>query len=252
MTAVPWEVDPACQAPQGAEGGFFVIAGGYRGYAKPRKRHNADPLQRPVAALEKIASDLAYVLQLPVPPVTVFERAEAPAGEARHHAISAVPFENFLSWRKTLEQPALASRVRVFTPPVMSAMMVFDTWLHALDRCNNPENLLVAPGMIEDREMPGLAFIDYAGSMQETWRSWAYSTPYVAPVYDGKTVFDPGIAGAMAAVIEGFPGEAIDAIVGRIPDGFMSETHKRVVVEGLTFRRDHLRGILSAKYAGVF
>jgi len=73
----------------------------------------------------------------------------------------------------------------------------------------------------------------------------------VAPVYDGKTVFDPEIAGAMLASVEGFPDAAIDAIVGRIPDGFMNETYKRVVVEGLRFRRDNLRVILGAKYAGV-
>jgi len=46
---------------------------------------------------EKIASDLAYLLKFPVPPVTLWDRGLDPAG--RFAAISAWAFPNSIEWR---------------------------------------------------------------------------------------------------------------------------------------------------------
>ncbi len=243
IAPVSWQIDPNCRIPQGAEGGFSVVSAFCNGYAKPRGRHNADPLQRPVAAYEKIASDLAYLLRLPVPPVTLYERAAAPGGEPRHHAVSAMPFNAFFSWRKTLEQPALAARIRAFTPPVMSAMVAFDTWVHAHDHCNNPENLLVAPSAV-----PGFAFIDYGQSLLEKWRGGGFTTPFAAPLYDGETKMDVCTLRAAVAAIETIPNASIRAIVARIPAEFLAAAHAKVIIEGLLYRRDHLREMLASRY----
>jgi hypothetical protein len=61
MTADAWRPDL-----YSAEGdGFLVTSGAARGYAKPFQKA---PNGRPYAAHEKIASDLAFDLGLPVPP----------------------------------------------------------------------------------------------------------------------------------------------------------------------------------------
>ncbi len=245
-TPMDWLIDPAPIANEGAEGGFFVTSGRIRGYAKPRKRHAADPLGRPFAAYEKIVSDLAFLLQLPVPPVTLFERATAPGLEARHHAVSAVPFAGLISWRKTLEQPATAAHVRQFTAPVMSAMAAFDTWVHAHDHCNNPENLLVAPAA----GPPAFAFIDYGQSLLEKWRAGGYKTEFAAPLYDGATKPDSSSLRAAVAAIETFPDTSIRLIVERIPPAFLAPAHAHIIIEGLLYRRDHLQAMLAGRLSG--
>ncbi len=247
VTPMDWVIDPAPIANEGAEGGFFVTSGHIRGYAKPRKRHAADPMSRPLAAYEKIVSDLAFLLRLPVPPVTLFLRATAPGLEARHHAVSAVPFAGHTSWRKTLEQPGMAAHVRQFTAPVMSAMAAFDTWVHAHDHCNNPENLLVSPA----GEAPAFAFIDYGQSLLEKWRAGGYKTEFAAPLYDGGTKMDFCALRAAVAAIETIPDASIRAIVERIPPEFLAPAHAQVIIEGLLYRRDHLRAALAGTCGGL-
>jgi len=117
-------MDPALVARPGIEGGFWVSAPPFRGYAKPLSRTRATPHIHPVAALEKIASDLAYALDLPVPPVTLWERTTAPAGEPRHHAVSAPPFAQVVRWGDIAANPPLYAQIRGFAVPVMSAMLV--------------------------------------------------------------------------------------------------------------------------------
>jgi len=243
VAAMDWVIDPTPIPNEGAEGGFFVTSGQIRGYAKPRKRHAADPMHRPLAAYEKIVSDLAYLLNLPVPPVTLFERASAPGLEARHHAVSAVPFPGVTSWRKTLEQPGMAVQVRRFTAPVMSAMVAFDTWVHALDHCNNPENLLVSLA-----DEPRFAFIDYGHALLEKWRGGGFTTPFAAPLYDGGSAIDLHVLQMAAAAIATLPDADVYAIVERIPPAFLAAADGRLIIEGLRYRRDHLREMLAGKY----
>ncbi len=247
MAPMDWLIDPTPIANEGAEGGFFVTAGSIRGYAKPRHRHAADPMNRPLAAYEKIVSDLAFLLRLPVPPVTLFERATAPGLQARHHAVSAVPFAGVTSWRKTLEQPGMAAHVRQFTAPVMSAMAAFDSWVHAHDHCNNPENLLVAPV----GEAPAFAFIDYGQSLLEKWRAGGYETEFAAPLYDGLTKPDSFSLRATITAIETIPDAAIRIIVERIPPQFLAAAHAQIIIEGLLYRRDHLRDMLAGSHGAI-
>src|SRR6202023_1124588 len=105
----------------------------HRGYAKPLNRARTDPLAYPVAAVEKIASDLAYAIHLCVPPVTLWARTTAPGGEPKHHSVSAPPFAQVTRWGDIITDPGLYAAIKPLAAPAMSAMVAFDTWLECDD-----------------------------------------------------------------------------------------------------------------------
>jgi hypothetical protein len=123
-----------------------------RGVAKPGAIINDRCLR---AAHEKIVSDLAYVLSLPIPPVVLWDCGEAHVGD-RYTAISAMAFARANEWpiarqRLTAAQTAGASRVA-------GAMRAFDTWVAASDR--KGDHVLVRDD--EAKDAIGIAQIDYA------------------------------------------------------------------------------------------
>ncbi len=249
-SSLPWVMDPAMRLEKGVEGGFWLVAPPYRGYAKPRSADAVDTAVRPVAALEKIAADLAYALRLPVPPVTLFERTDAPAGEPKYHSISAVPFRSVAKWEQVAAHPMGAFLVRSQGGPAMSAIRVFDTWVQNVDHFNHPGNMLV-------RVEPGtphvirLAFIDYAWSFLHQWRAHGYKTPFVAPMYDPRTLTDFATIGQAIAAVEGVQDSTIESIVNRIPDEFLTAADKKAIIEGLVWRRDNIRPLIKSGVPGV-
>lgn len=129
----------------------------------------------------------------------------------------------------------------------IAAPAAFDTWVHAHDHCNSPENLLIAPAA----EAPAFAFIDYGQSLLEKWRAGGYKTEFAAPLYDGGTKPDFCALSAAVAAIETIPDATIRIIVDRIPPEFLAPPHAQVTIEGLLYRRDHLRVILAGTYAAL-
>jgi hypothetical protein len=84
LTSLAWSSPGNPGEAGGQAQGFFVKCGGLTGFAKPSKQANEPPDAPPRAAHEKIASDLAFDLRLPVPPVVMWRRqVSTPGQEAR-------------------------------------------------------------------------------------------------------------------------------------------------------------------------
>ena len=115
---------------RGGTFGCFPLAGvALGGFAKPRGSRVVRMEDHPVAALEKIASDLAFDLGLPVPPAVLWER-EGPRSHGRQLIISAAPFDGALTWLQVEAAPSsVAARILPSLAPSASAISAFDTWL---------------------------------------------------------------------------------------------------------------------------
>ncbi len=142
-----------------------------RGVAKPGALINDRCLR---AAHEKIVSDLAYVLGLPIPPVVLWDRGEGHVG-ARHAAISAWAFPRANEW--PVARPRLNPAQIEKAKQIAGAMRAFDTWIAASDR--KGDHVLVSDDGIEDTI--SLAQIDYAFALSYEWCGVAGVQPKPAP-----------------------------------------------------------------------
>jgi len=245
---VPWVMDPTVPARPGVEGGFWATAVPYKGYAKPLNPGRANPHHFPIAALEKIASDLAFKVGLPVPPVTLWERRNAPAGEPRYHSVSAPPFAQVLTWANVMMDPALAAIIQPLALPMMSGMMAFDTWLQCEDHVNHPGNLLLTVPAAAPINA-AFAFIDYSFSMTHRWRTPIAGGPgftqtWAAPLYMAGHAPDLAVVREAADAIQQVSDLTIQQIVTRVPDPFLAQGDKALIIDGLIHRRHHLRAYL--------
>jgi hypothetical protein len=248
---IAWTMDPNMAFRPGVEGGFWVAAPPHRGYAKPKNPHRSDPHTYPVAGVEKIASDLAYQAKFPVPPVTLFQRANAPAGEPKHHSVSAPPFSQVMTWGHAKADVAVFKVVQPLAWPLMSAMIAFDTWLECADHQGHPDNLLLTTTAGVGPVKANFAFIDYTYSMIHHWRKSSFRNGNVAPIYDPGAPVDVRIIDEAITAISGIGDAMIQSIVGGIPDPFMLGRDKAEIIDGLIYRRDNLRRIIAAKHPGV-
>jgi hypothetical protein len=246
---LPWVPDPAIVAQPGVEGGFWVTVPPYRGYAKPLAGGRVNPHLHPVAALEKIASDLAYEVSLPVPPVALWQRTNATANEPKHHAVSAPPFEQVLRWGEITKVAGVYAAVAPLVVDALSAIVAFDTWLQCEDHAGNPGNLLISTEAGPPAKAH-IAPIDYSYSMIHKWRG-SYRDNFVAPMYDNTLVANIAVVREAIDAICGVSDHTIDRIVSRLPDPFISATDKARIIEGLEYRRDHLHQTLALVHPGV-
>lgn len=116
---------------EGEATGFFVKTAGFgrRAYLKPAKDH-PDSARHRRAAREKIASDLACDLGLPVPPAVLWNRPSVEGGEQRAVVLTLVMFPRQWPWQMvrtramddTVYGTALAKALWGCSP-----MWVFDT-----------------------------------------------------------------------------------------------------------------------------
>lgn len=204
-----------------------------QGVAKPGKPR-PDSILR--AANEKIVSDLAYVLTLPVPPVILWDRGEGFAGE-RYCAISAWAFQHALEWPHV--QPRLSGTQLQIAAHISGAMKAFDTWVAASDRKN--DHVLVSDD--GDPNSLGLAYIDYAFSLTYEWSGNAGAPaeprghwPNVGP--DGSAIVET------VKLIESLEDKRITEVVERLPITFLPEAARATVSANLITRRQQLRGWL--------
>lgn len=249
-------MDPTVTARPGVEGGFWAKAGPYRGYAKPLNPTKSNPHQFPIGAIEKIASDLAFKLHLPVAPVTLWERVSARSGEPKYHSVSAPPFAQVMTWGDIMRDPALVATIVPLAVGAMSAMLAFDTWVQCEDHANNHHGNLLLTTAASPVLTAWFAFIDYSFSMTHRWRTAAsggsgHSLPWVAPIYCPAVAPNVAVIREAVDAIEQVSDVTIQQIVGRVPDPFLSQADKSIIIDGLTYRRNHLRGFLGARYPGV-
>jgi len=111
-------------------------AAGMLGVQKPG---HGNPTNPHTAATEKIVADLAYLIKLPVPPVTLWDRG-ASSGMPQYVAVSAWAYADALTWQQG--EAGLQAAERATLVPWVSAMMPFEAWISADDRQNGGNVLL--------------------------------------------------------------------------------------------------------------
>jgi len=98
LTSLAWSSPGNPGEAGGQAQGFFVKCGALTGFAKPSKQPNEPADGPPRAVHEKIASDLAFDLGLPVPPVVLWRRNLSTPDQETLCAVSLVPFQPAQKW----------------------------------------------------------------------------------------------------------------------------------------------------------
>jgi hypothetical protein len=217
---------------------------GARAYAKPANPASHFPTV--CAAHEKVVSDLAYVLGLPIPPV-VLSRPPSNLDFPSIVAVSYVPFPQCRRWSERL---GIAEFAPANITQIASAMAVFHTFICDTDHGGNDGNQVIDM-YFEDRYVHGIAFIDYAYSLTHTW-DWNQVPPSPNRSFGRCNVFDQSIAGLDEAaiaeaveLIEGLPDETVRKLVNRIPDDSYSSTVAETLCEFLCERKANLRRLMA-------
>jgi len=144
-----------------------------QGVAKPGSPRPDKVLR---AANEKICSDLAYMLNLPIPPVTLWDRGNGFVGE-RYCAISAWAFAQCIEWPAA--KPKLSAAQIDQAKHIAGAMKVFDTWTASSDR-NDAHVLVADDGHVKSI---GLAYI----VVSDVFRNGTLGRIYVALYESGAS-----------------------------------------------------------------
>lgn len=212
---------------------FKVENGRMVGLAKPGEK-KGDGIAR--AAHEKIVSDFAYLLGLPVPPVILWDRGQTP--HERFVSISAWAFTPALGWDQASQ--LLTEKHKAEASEVVSAMLPFEAWISAQDR--KSDHLLVNVASHDDIQ---LAFIDYAYSLSMSWPG--ANAAVGAP---GQYVPVPKHEGAIRGVTDSILNldeETIKTVVRRVPVEYLPADKASIIVSNLVSRKSDLRGILGIK-----
>jgi hypothetical protein len=188
---------------------------------------------------EKIASDLANLVGLPVPRV-VLDNVE---GDTRIHAVSS------LHGKESIDIPLLRERLpKHFESQQVqdalkqsSGMLALYAWLATTDL--KDDHLMVAT---DEAGAYSVAAIDFVQSL-----AW--------PEADGGTVQPPAVPACLAnnidknrvadavARIEALNNDQIQAVINAIPDGLLNPEQKMRVASGLIGRRGRIREVMTQK-----
>lgn len=247
-----WQVVQTCGSVGGEAQSLVVRCASTGGYAKPG-HNNMAVTALPRAAHEKIVSDLAYELHLPIPPVILWDRGGAvPAGQERYTAISALAFTNAQMWGSVVKLADVHARILPGTREVASAMTVLDTWVDNRDRVNEG-NLLVTEDTSGNPPLLRMAYIDYAYSLTYGWmQGEGYKAQTVVGCYPSPPLgVDVAIVADILARIEALPTSTVEKIVKRIPDEFLPADRRQLIIDGLVYRAEHLRIFLRTTYTGL-
>lgn len=228
VTPDAWQQVGQAGAAGGEAEGFFVQCGSVDGYAK-------DSGNAFRAAHEKIASDLASDLGLPVPPLVLWND-----GTARR-AVSRIPFNGAFKWEQACQAPSSVARMMPELTQAASAMVAFDSWVGNVDRINGG-NMIVSLALPRGF---GCAYIDYAFSLSHDW-GCAPANPISQRIgpYPENVAVDGTFLGETVDAIEKLPSTTIEEIVRRIPDAFMEEQRRESTLANLVSRRGQLRSSL--------
>jgi hypothetical protein len=197
---------------------------GLKGIAKPAFQKGPEV---PRAAHEKIASDLAYALEIPVPPVALWE---TPEGDL--FAISARAFKQPLTWDQA--KPLLTPEFQKNAAPVLAAGLVFHSWIGDTDHGGNGGNVLIDAASTPD--LPGVAFIDHAFSMSHGWTA---VSPVVAlsSYYCAISDLPRDAIADVVRRVQSLQKDAISEVIWRIPAIYLPESRAKLIEECLQTRR---------------
>lgn len=249
VTILNWQ-GQAISHQAGEASGFFVTCGSLSGYAKPGK--NQPPVaQHCRAAHEKIASDLAFELGLPVPPAILWIRSAVPSGCEQYCCVSALPFVNANPWREARKIPGVMNRLLPQIGTYASAIAAFDTWVGNTDRANEG-NLLVTEDVSEVPAILRVAYIDYANSLTFGWND-AVSAETVRAVahYPSEAPCDESAMAEAIDRIEALPDDRIQAIVARVDHTFVPSPKRAIIETALMDRKAKIRSALKSMYSAL-
>lgn len=244
-----WQRHPDRSIQKGEAGGFVVRSPGFPhlAYLKPTKICEEN---RPRAAYEKIASDLGYEVGLPVPPVLLYRRENAPEKEESRTCISVVVYEEQWEWGDLweIELPDAAREIMRQALAENSGVVAFDTWLGNADRRNRRNAIF---GTFRDAPaQAAFMFLDYSNSlnMGDRWGEKGFETievPKLPEVF--LEAIDRGVLEEAVSRIESMDDNVINEIVARIPDDYMAPQHAEIVTAGLRARKKIVRDALQGQ-----
>jgi hypothetical protein len=204
---------------------------------KPGEKKTDDKCR---AALEKIASDLAYELGLSVPPVILWDRGSVPTNQEQYVCLVAWAFEPALTWEEA--ETGLGTADRQKAARDICAIWPFETWIAATDR--GGKHLLVS--LPNAGDVPQTANIDYAFSMVEVWGNNLAHPDVVKPGWCAPVPQDRVTIMEVVERIEKLAATTIRKIVDEIPDGFLPKSKKEVIIANLLNRQQKIRLLYSA------
>jgi hypothetical protein len=235
-----WLEDQTNAMQAGEAGGYRVKCDGYEfgAYLKPK---NKCAENHPRAANEKIVADIAAEVGLSIPPVLLYRRENAPAGEENLCCVSLVQFPEQYEWGLLWNYQRFDKVVQDLLFQALnrySGEYALDFLIGQTDR-HNERNVVYGA----DKKNPGrnqFMFLDHSNSLNmgdrwagDKWRN--VETPAVPEVFKKsmtqKQVLKTG--DDLAGLADG----KIEEIVSRIPDDYMKADHKAVVISGLKGRR---------------
>jgi hypothetical protein len=197
------------------------------------------------AAHEKIASDLAALLDLPIPPVTLCKLTSANGLQQDPNqpgdpfvCVSAWAFPTCDEWR--IHAAVITEEEKASTIIPLSAVWVFDSWISAQDR-DHSKHILVSPSGQPPLE---IACIDYAFSLSQAWASGAvpgaagWQMPFEVAKRDVATV------SATANRVASMKDTEIEEIVNRIENGWLPDDRRKLILKNLLERRGKIHEIV--------
>jgi hypothetical protein len=190
------------------------------------------------AAHEKIVSDLAYVLGLPVPPVILWDRGAGHVGD-RWCAVSAWAFSKAAEWPQV--RAKLSAKQLTEATKIAGAMRAFDTWISAGDR--RDDHVLADDSDAGDAL--GLAYIDYAFALSFEWCGVTGAQPEPRPAFPSGIGFDANVCLETSQLIVNIEELTIAEIVNRIPAEYFFDGARDATLSGLLTRRKSLAGWLT-------
>jgi hypothetical protein len=236
-------------ATGGESAGYLVSCGPVNAYCKPSMT-DASPVPVPRAAHEKIASDLAQDLELPVPPAVLLRWGTPPHGNQSLVVCTLIPFHPAYKWDVARAVPGLEATLKFDARFAASAMIPFDTWLGNTDRLNGG-NLIVNQATAAAGGKLQFAYLDFAYSMSKEWRP---DFRIVTPV--GVYPTEPAHIDVMTmewviSAIENMPDETIRLVVTRVPEVFLPRPAAQLIIDGLIYRKSRIRDALKPIMLGA-
>lgn len=215
----------------GESGSFHAsCSNGREGFAKPAFQNSIMPR----AAHEKIAADLAKLIDVCVPDVELWQNPV----NSELFSISNKAFDQPLTFRQAgglLTQILLKAAGEPF-----AAGLVFHTWIGDQDHANHPDNILLDAESSE--ESPKIAFIDHAFSMS-MGVDWCDPTKPIVGIrayYNGTEPLKKESIAHTVSLVQSISATLIRHIVMSIPVIYLPESTATVIEKALVERRNSL------------
>lgn len=186
-----------------------------------------------IPAIEKIAADLAFYIDLPIAPVALYYNPNATDQVCRKACLSLKSFDTEQRHIKELVPDMKIDQLgRFFT--TNSAMAIFKGWFQNTDtRTSN---------IVFEKETYESAYVDFSVSSLFHWIKPA--GPRAKYMTDSEVMVAP-VAQETLKKIQGLPESIIIDTVNNVPDDYLDKRHKEIFTNGLLYRQENLHKLLS-------